>query len=225
MWWKILIFFAMSAVIIASFAAPSPMNPAYALGDIEAYRIFYFHVPQAWVAVLAFIISMFFSFRFLQTKNMIYDLKAVTACKLGLIFSIMATVTGSIFARMTWGEFWNWTEIREVSIFLLLIIYGAYFALRSALPNRETRATLAAVLSILFAASAVFLIFILPRVYSVFSQHPTDSIFDSSGMIAMGPTVRVIFFASLTAFTALFLWIYNLSLRISKIEERRLMEN
>lgn len=225
MWWKIIIFLAMAAVIVAAFLAPSPMNPSGSLGNPEVYRIFYFHVPQSWVAALAFLISMFYSIRFLQTRNMKYDINAVVACKLGLLFAILATLTGSIFAKMTWGEFWNWSEIREVSIFMLLVIYGAYFALRSALPEAETRATLSAVLSILFAMSAIFLIFVLPRIYSVFSQHPTNSIINDRGSLTMGPTVRIIFFSSLAAFTALFLWIYNLSLRVHKMIYERTTEN
>jgi heme exporter protein C len=216
MWWKLLIFIMMSGVIVAAFATPSPMNPDYALGDTDAYRIFYFHVPQAWVAALAFVISMVFSVRFLQTRDMDFDTMAVTASRLGLVFAILATITGSIFAKVTWGEYWNWSEIREVSIFVLLIIYGAYFALRSALPNAEMKAALSAVLSILFTVSAVFLIFVLPRVYSVFSQHPTDSIIDSGGQITMGSTVSIIFFASLVAFTALFLWIFHISLKANR---------
>ena len=224
MWWKFLIFALMSGVIAAAFATPSPMNPEYSLGDAEVYRIFYFHVPQAGVAALAFVVSMVFSIRFLQTRNMDYDTRAVTASRLGLVFAVLATITGSIFARMTWGEFWNWSEIREVSIFVLLIIYGAYFALRSALPNAETRATLSAVLSILFAVSAVFLIFVLPRIYSVFSQHPTDSIIDG-GQISMGRTVGVIFTASLIAFTALFVWIYQMSLKAARVALNSKPEN
>lgn len=104
MWWKILIFAAMSAVIIAAFMTPSPMNPAISLGDADVYRIFYFHVPQAWVAALAFVLSMIFSIKFLKTRDMQYDTKAVLAAKLGLVFAVLATVTGSIFAKMTWGS-------------------------------------------------------------------------------------------------------------------------
>lgn len=223
--WKLLIFLAMSFVVVMAFVTPSPMNPANTLGPVDVYRIFYFHVPQSWVATLAFLMSMLFSIRFLQTKNMAFDLKAVTANRLGLMFAILATVTGSIFAKMTWGEFWNWSEIREVSIFILLIIYGAYFALRSALPDPDQRATLSAVLSIIFAVSAVFLIFILPRVYPSFSQHPTDSVVDKSGKLTMGGTVSLIFFTSLAVFTALFAWIYDLSLRLQNIYEKRLLED
>ncbi len=207
----------MSGVIVGAFATPSPMNPGTALGPADAYRIFYFHVPQAWVAALAFLTSMVYSIRFLQTRKMLYDVRAVTANKVGMIFAIVATVTGSIFAKMTWGEFWNWSEIREVSVFILLVIYGAYFALRSALSDPEKRARLSAVTSILFAMAAVFLIFILPRIYGVFSQHPSDSIVNEEGQITMGLTVGIIFFASLISFTILYVWINALGVRISEI--------
>jgi heme exporter protein C len=224
MWWKLLIFLAMSMVIILAFVTPSPMNPANSLGLVDTYRIFYFHVPQSWVATLAFMISMYCSIQFLRTKKMDYDLKAVTANRLGLIFAVLATITGSIFAKMTWGEFWNWSEIREVSIFILLIIYGAYFALRSALPDPDNRATLSAVLSIIFAVSAIFLIFILPRVYPIFSQHPDNSVIDKSGKLTMGPMVSMIFFLSLATFTALFIWIYDLSLKVNRAISAKILE-
>ena len=192
----------MSAVIIAAFVTPSPMNPDISLGPVDIYRVFYFHVPQAWIASLAFIISMIYSIRYLRTRDIRFDLRAATANRLGLIFAILATVTGSIFARMTWGEFWNWSEIREVSIFVLLLIYGGYFALRAAVADPDTRANLAAVMSIIFAVAALFLIFVIPRIYGAFTQHPSDSIIDSGGQITMGTTVRIIFFGSMAVFTA-----------------------
>ncbi|HHI03586.1 MAG TPA: cytochrome C biogenesis protein [candidate division Zixibacteria bacterium] len=225
MWWKIIIFFGMSAVIVAAFLTASPMRAADSLGAVDAYRILYFHVPQAWVASLAFLISMIYSIRFLKTKNMEYDTKALTANKLGVMFAVVATVTGSIFAKMTWGEFWNWSEIREVSIFILLLIYGGYFALRSAVSDPDTRANLSAVISIIFAVAALFLIFVLPRIYGLFSQHPSDSILNESGQITMGATVRIIFFSSLIMFTALFFWVYNLSVRVARLSANLLLEN
>jgi len=206
---------------VLAFVTPSPMSPNNSLGDFEVYRIFYFHVPQSWMAALAFIISIFFSIRFLQTKKIGYDIRAVAACRLGLIFSILAVITGSIFARMTWGEFWNWSEIREVSVFVLLIIYGGYFAFRSAVSDEHIRASLSAVLSILFGASALFLIFILPRIYTAFSQHPTDSIIDASGDLTMGALVMFIFILSLVSFSSLFLWIYKISIDIYKTARNR----
>ncbi len=69
MWWKLLIFLAMTTVIIMAFVTPSPMSPGNALGAVDAYRIFYFHVPQSWVATLAFLISMYCSIQFLQNEE------------------------------------------------------------------------------------------------------------------------------------------------------------
>ncbi|MBN2226528.1 MAG: cytochrome c biogenesis protein CcsA [candidate division Zixibacteria bacterium] len=224
MWWKIAILLVMSAVIVLAFVTASPMNPTITLGPVDVYRIFYFHVPTAWVASVAFLVAMFQAIQYLRTRDMSRDVRAAAANRLGLVFAILAVITGSIFARMTWGEFWNWSEIREVSIFILLLIYGAYFALRSALPDPETRATLSAVLTIIFAAAALFLIFVLPRVYPAFSQHPSDTIVDSEGQITMGSMVIVIFATSLVVFTALFFWIYRLTVRIGLVEQKRSLE-
>ncbi len=166
--WKGLIFIVMCGIIIAAFINPPPQQ---ALG--EASRIFYFHVPQAWVSVLAFVVSMVASIRYLMKGKMIDDDRAKVAAQLGLMFCFLATITGSIFAKATWGVFWNW-DPRQTSILVLLLIYGAYFALRSALDTTDKRARLAAVYSIFAFITVPFLMFVVPRVMP--SLHPEDSI-------------------------------------------------
>jgi len=216
--WKLCIFAAMAAVIVLDFVLPSPMNPQISLGPVDAYRIFYFHVPAAWVAALSFVVGMIQSILYLKTKNMDYDRQAVAANRLGMVFSAIALVTGSIFAKMTWGEFWNWSEIREVSIFILLLIYGGYFALRSALSDADVRASFSAVMTVIFTVAALFLIFVLPRIYPAFSQHPSDTIVDTEGKMSLSPMVAIVFSVSMATFTALFFWLYNITVR----EERYL---
>jgi heme exporter protein C len=211
--WKLLILAAMALVIVLAFVLPSPMDPAISLGPVDAYRIFYFHVPAAWVAALSFVVGMIQSALFLKTKNMDYDRRAVTANRLGMVFSAVALITGSIFAKMTWGEFWNWSEIREVSIFILLLIYGGYFALRSALADADVRATFSAVMTIIFTVAALFLIFVLPRIYPAFSQHPSDTIIDNEGKMSLSPMVALVFGVSMATFTALYFWLYNITVR------------
>jgi heme exporter protein C len=119
MFWKICLLVWMCAVITAAFLLPPPQS---GLGEVS--RIFFFHVPVAWVAVLAFFLSFVFSILHLKSKNLDYDAKASCASRLGLVFAILATISGSIFAKSTWGSFWNW-DPRETSIFILLLIYGA----------------------------------------------------------------------------------------------------
>jgi heme exporter protein C len=94
----------------------------------------------------------------------------VAAIEQGFLFSILATATGSIFAKVVWGSFWNW-DPRETSILILLLIYGAYFALRSAIDDAERREQLAAVYALLAFVTVPLLIFVVPRLAES-SLHP-----------------------------------------------------
>ena len=209
-WWKWLLFLGMSVMIVFSFITPAPQK---LLG--ESSRVFYYHIPQAWICVIAFAVSMVFSIRYLKNRKIVEDDKAVTAAGLGLVFCILATISGSIFAKVTWGSFWNW-DPRETSIFVLLLIYGAYFALRGAVESEERRAVLSAVYSIFAFVTVPFLIFVVPRM--VPSLHPSDSIVDKNMKFTMGPQVRMIYFSSAALFIILFGWLYNLGLRVQRLD-------
>jgi heme exporter protein C len=158
--------------------------------------------------------AMIYSVQYLRHKDILYDYKASAAAGLGLLFCILATVTGAVWAKFNWGAFWNW-DPRQTSIFLLLLIYGAYFALRSAVESEESRAKLASVYAILSFITVPFFIFILPRI--VESLHP-DPIINSRGKINMDTGMLLIFLSSLAGFTALFYWMLNLKIRLAKIE-------
>lgn len=204
----------MSGMTIASFLTPAPQQ---VIG--ESSRIFYYHIPQAWLCVVAFAVSMVYSIRYLRSRDLHEDDKAVAAAKLGFLFCVLATVTGSIFARVAWGSFWNW-DPRETSIFILLLIYGAYFALRGAVEDESKRASLAAVYSIFAFLTVPFLVFVVPRVLP--SLHPADSVIDKDLKFTMGPTVRTIFFTSLFCYTVLFIWLFSLTTRADRIRRARL---
>ena len=212
MWWKILLLIWMCGVIVAAFLLPAPLSQ---MGEVS--RIFFFHVPTAWIAVLSFFISFVFSILYLKKKDITYDARASSASRLGLLFAILATISGSIFAKSTWGSFWNW-DPRETSIFILLLIYGAYFALRSAVESEERKATLSSVYAILAFLTVPFLVFVVPRVYQ--SLHPTDSVINIKLHIQMPPPILATFTASLLGFTFLFIWMFKLECEINKISNK-----
>ncbi len=172
----------------------------------EFTRVIYFHVPVAWMAVLFFFIGAYYSFRYLKDKDVLFDAYAQVSNELGILFAILATVTGSIWAKQIWHSYWNW-DPRETSIFILLLIYGAYFSLRSALEQEDRRARLSAVYSLLAFVSVPFFVFIVPRIY--FSLHP-DPVINTQGSINMDAKQRIIFFSSLFLQTVLFLWVFNI---------------
>jgi heme exporter protein C len=183
----------------------------------ESARIVFFHVPQAWVAVLAFCVNLVASLRFLRGRDFLDDARAVAAARLGLVFSLLATVTGSVFAHVMWGSFWNW-DPREVSIVILLLIYAAYLALREAIPDEERRASLSAAYAILAFVTMPFLVFVVPRIY--WSLHP-DTIINTRGSLDMESRMFQVLIGSLVGFTGLFFWLYTLDVRVARVRMAR----
>lgn len=217
---KIFLGIWLTAVIAASILFPTVEDPKawyeYPLipGLGDRARIIFFHVPMAWTTVLAFIMSMVYGIRYLVKRNPDDDLKSVSSAGLGLMFCILATVTGSLWAKFNWGSFWNW-DPRETSIFILLLVYGAYFALRSAVEVEEKRATLSAAYAIIAGATVPFFIFIMPRITA--SLHP-DPIVNNRGKVDMNGSMLTVFMSSLAGFTALYFWLLELRVRIGRLD-------
>ncbi len=222
-WMKIGVGIWIAAVVVFGFAMPIGNIPG--LGPKA--RIIFFHVPMSWLAVLAFFMSMWYGISYLRKKEIKYDIKSATAAELGFIFSILATITGSIWAKFNWGSFWNW-DPRETSIFVLLLIYGAYFSLRSALENEERRASLSAVYAIVAFVTVPFFVFIMPRI--MFSLHPggegsSAPIVNANGKMYMDMNMRYVFYASLIGFSVLYVWLFQLRTKIGLIAYNNQMEN
>jgi heme exporter protein C len=210
--WKFLLTIWMALIIVASF-----LYTEAAVGfPGETSRILFFHVPQAWIATLAFLISMIASVVYLAKRHVKADYVAQSAAELGLLFCVLATMTGSIFAKAAWGSFWNW-DPRETSIVILLMIYGAYFALRSAVGDPERSRVFAGVYSILAFATVPFLVFVVPRISA--SLHPEDTMNPANP--GMDPKTLKVFLGSLFAYTALFVWMLRLRIRILRLDGLR----
>ena len=206
---KMLLTIWMIGIIIAAFvyADPAAGFPG------ETSRILFFHVPQAWVATLSFLLSMIASCVYLTRRTAKSDYLALSAAELGLLFCVLATATGSIFAKAAWGSFWHW-DPRETSIVILLMIYGAYFALRSAVIDLEKRRVFAAVYSILAFLTVPFLVFVVPRI--TVSLHPEDTM--NPVKPGMDPKTLKVFLGSLLAYTGLYVWMLRLRIRLLKLE-------
>jgi len=176
----------------------------------ENAKIIFFHVPTAWIAVLAFLMSTIYGIKYLRKKDLNDDAKSYTAAQLGIIFCILATVTGAVWAKFAWGSFWNW-DPRQTSIFALLLIYGAWFALRSSIEAEEKRAALSAVYSIIAFFTVPFFIFIMPRIMA--GLHPGSADDTNAGPVVdfkMNSNMQLIFFLSLIGFTILYFWMWNI---------------
>jgi heme exporter protein C len=94
-------------------------------------RIFYFHVPVALVSLVAFGVACVAGIMYLRRGSERWDEIGVVSVGLGLLFSILTVVTGSIWAKASWGTWWVWEDPRLVTYLVVILIYAAYFVLRS----------------------------------------------------------------------------------------------
>jgi heme exporter protein C len=203
-----------SAVIVGAFFY-APLAQGF-IG--ESSRILFFHVPMAWVSFVAFIAAGIWSLLFLyRGRQPRHDRAAAAAVELGLLFGVLATVTGSLWARIMWNAYWNW-DPRQTSIVVALLFYAAYLALRSAVEDNDTRARLSAAYAVLGLAVAPFLFFIMPRI--MFSLHP-QSVINAQGKVEVESRMVQVLLAGSAGFTALFFWLHNLRSRVQALSDRK----
>jgi len=207
---RLLLVLGMAAVIWGAFLYARPAESFVG----ESSRIVFFHVPMSWIATLAFLLAAVHSGLYLKSRRIENDEAAAGAARLGLLFCTLATVTGSIFAKVMWNSYWNW-DPRETSIVLLLLVYGAYLGLRGAIEEPERRASLSAAYALIAFVTVPFLMFAVPRMYA--SLHP-DTIINARGKIEMSKDIKTVFFGSLIVHTMLFFWMYDMDRKASRLE-------
>jgi heme exporter protein C len=179
-WLGVLAVLELAAVAVATLLW---VPPAKDFASPEWARLIVFHVPCAMIAVIAYIVSTIYAVICLSRGDMAADIKSAASASLGFAFTALATATGMVFARIEWGTAWNW-DPRETSILMLMIVYLAYFALRSAIPNRANRARISAAYNILACLVTPFLVFVLPRISP--GLHPKRASLSLEYGIALG---------------------------------------
>ncbi|MBD0329706.1 MAG: cytochrome c biogenesis protein CcsA [Thermoleophilia bacterium] len=112
-------------------------------------RIFYLHVPVALTAYALFGWGAWKALRLLWTGREPYDLESYTAVHVGVIFGLLTLVTGSIWARASWGTWWEWSDRQLVLFLILFLFYSAYFMLRYSLDPGPARARISAVYALM----------------------------------------------------------------------------
>ncbi len=218
--WKTLLAWLLWGWLAVVIGAAFLWVPAQAAGfqNPIAYRILFFHVPTAWVSFLAFLAAGVWSLLYLaRGRRRRHDRAAAIAVELGLVYCVLATLTGSVWSRIEWGAFWNW-DPRQTSIVIALVFYAAYLVLRGAIEDDQTRGRLAAAYAVLGLVVAPFLYFVLPRMMP-YSLHP-EPVVNAEASVDMESRMLTVLMAGAVGFTALFFWMHNLALRARLLAER-----
>jgi heme exporter protein C len=195
------------AIGLIFFYAPTDLDQGF------SQRIFYFHVPIALTSYVCFGWGAWKALRYLRTRDERADLESYVAIHQGVIFGALTLITGSIWAKASWGVWWSWGENQLVLFLVLFLFYCAYFMLRFSVEPGAARANMSAVYA-LFGIVLVPVSFLAIRLSQSFI-HPT--VFTTHGP-QMAGSQFLTFSVSLAALLALFATLYQVELAGKRID-------
>ena len=224
-WWKILSIILLIYTVVGGLLIPVPHLSQ--LG--ETIRNLYFHVCMWMAMMVLFTISVIQSIKYLQFTDYKKDIKAKSYAEVGTIFGLLGYSTGAIWASYTWADPNNpayasfgsiMREPKLIGAAMALLIYGAYFILRSSIRDIDQRARVSAVYNI-FAYFMLFpSIWIIPRLLP--SLHPGQEGNPALNFNDVDAKMRMVFYPAIIGWTLLGVWISHLKIRLEFIKEKNL---
>ncbi len=187
------------------------------MGDVQ--RIFYFHVPSAWLSFTAFAITAVAGGVYLATGKRMWDQIAYSSVEVGLVFTIMATASGSIWARPAWNTWWTW-DPRLTTYTIMALIYVAYLMLRQGIEDPDRRARFASVYGIIGVISVPITWFSIRWWRTIHPVVIGSGSETAEGGFDMTPTMLQVFLFSNLAFTFFYAALLANRVRLARITER-----
>ena len=210
-YWKIACMLLLIYTIWAGFMGKVPRQAILN----ETVRNLYFHVTMWFTMIFLLGTSVYHSIQYLRKSDIKSDLISNTYVETGLVFASLGLVTGSLWAKFTWGDWWtNDPKLNSVAIGLL--IYLAYGLVRSSMPDEQQKARISNVYNIFAFVIFMILIWILPRMTD--SLHPGNGGNPGFSKYDLDSNMRLVFYPAIIAWTLLGYWIANLRIRIKKLE-------
>jgi heme exporter protein C len=205
------------SIYVVFFVAKIPIDPGQAAGDPNNFKIFYFHLPIAISAYLSFAVVFIASILYLHGKQQKWDIIALSAAEIGVIFAVLTLLSGSIWGKSAWNAYWVSWDIRLNTSLVLFLIYLSYLMVRQAVEEPEKRARLSAVFGIVGFIS-VPVSFLSVRFYA--RQHPcVVPPCPSGGGGGIGGDVLIFLLINFAAF-----FLLAASLMLQRIENEKLKE-
>lgn len=180
-------------------------------GDVQ--RIMYIHVPSAWLAYLAFFVTMAAGLGYLVRRDPGLDRIAVSSAEIGVVFTGLAIATGAIWGRPTWGRWWDW-DPRLTTTAVLFLVYVGYLLLRSVVADPDRRARVAAVIGLVGFLNVPIVHF---SVLWWRSLHQPPTVL-RPGDPSIDPLLLAQLLYSVVAFTLLYLWLLGQRVALERLE-------
>lgn len=212
---NILLWLSLGLMVVALYLVFVYVPTEKKMGIVQ--RIFYLMVPAGWLAMLSFFIVFIGSIFYLAKRENKWDILAYSSAEVGIVFTTLALITGSIWAKPIWGVWWDWGTPRLTSTLVLWFIYLAYFMVRSFATEESRGARFAAVVGIIGFVD-IPIIALATTLWR--GMHPGALIFQGG----LAPSMLLTLLVGIAAFTALYvlLLMQRISIRNDEIEIRRL---
>ena len=227
-------FFYPDAVVLREPNTTGQEIPTYALSELKHVDLFafpylpilyetirntFFHVAIWFAMFLLLMYSCYHSARYLITKDIHSDMRSSSVTSVGLFFGVAGILTGSIWAKYTWGTFWT-IDIKLNMSATALLVYFAYWILRGSISDRDTKARLSSVYNIFAFICLMFLVMVVPRMSEMDSLHPGNGGNPGLGGEDLDNTLRTVFYPAIIAYTLIGFWMAQLHYRFLVVKER-----
>lgn len=185
----------------------------------ETIRNTYYHVSLWFAMIFLLIAANIQGIKYLRTSDLSHDIKSSAYTQVALLFGVLGLVTGMVWAHHTWGAAWS-NDPKQVGTAIALLIYAAYFVLRSSFDDEEQRARISAPYSIFAFVAFLLLIYMYPRM--VDSLHPGNGGNPAFGGDDLDNTMRMIFYPAIIGWTLFGFWMSNVVSRFGILKDRLL---
>ncbi len=183
----------------------------------ETIRNTFFHVAIWFAMFILLIYSCYHSLVYLRSKSLVSDKKSASATTVALVFGIAGILTGSMWAKYTWGTFWT-TDIKLNMSATAMLVYCAYWFLRASVSDIDTRARLSAVYNLFSFVTLMILVMVIPRFTD--SLHPGNGGNPALGGEDLDNTLRAVFYPAIIGYTLIGFWISNIYFRYLTLKEK-----
>ncbi len=214
-WWKALCAIFLIYTVVAGFLMPVPALPILH----ESIRNLYFHVCMWFAMMFILTVSLVYSIKFLMNPKEDFDIIASQCANTGLIFGVLGLITGSLWARYTWGAWWiNDPKLNGAAITLLS--YFAYTVLRNSMDDEAKRSRVSAVYNIFAYVMLIVFVMIYPRLSD--SLHPGNGGNPGFNQYDLDNHMRMVFYPAVLGWLLLCSWIASVNIRLERIKRYNL---
>lgn len=212
-WWKILTIVLLAYTLLGGLLFEVPRLPILN----ETIRALHFHVTMWFGMILMLLVAVSYSIKYLRSNDLKHDDLALEFTNAAILFGVLGIVTGMLWAKFTWGDYWSGDPKQNASA-IGLLMYFAYLVLRNSLNDVHQRARIGAVYNIFAFAAFIPLIFVLPRLTD--SLHPGNGGNPGFNAYDLDSKLRLVFYPAIIGWTLLGTWISTVRVRLRRAERQ-----